>query len=460
MFSPALAEIRFGCGLSPDLPAKNSVEEILQRLAGPDHMGETYPIDDFDSLLPRAVEYTRLRRERRRAQGSDAYDDLDDQTKSVRAKARTDRARWFGQIILRHGQTSDGFRERLALFWGDHFTAQGKGGLLQLMGAPYVDSAIRPHLSGNFADLLISAVTHPLMLHYLDQGRSIGPDSRSAQKSRRPKGLNENLAREVMELHTLGVGGPYSQQDVRQLAELFTGLSYSAKRGFQFRPNLAEPGAETILGNQYGGDPAQLEPIHAVLRDLAVHPATADHIARKLVVHFVEDTPDPALADHVASRFRDTGGDLAQVYAALLEHPAAWVPELRNVKPPLDFITSACRALAVHPQKLKRSAPKTLNKGLMTPLIMMGQPWERANGPDGWPEQDAAWITPQGLAARIRWAMLAPRQLVTRLPPPEQFVETSLGDFADGRVRFAARAAETQAEAIGLVLSSPAFQRR
>jgi len=460
MFSPALAEIRFGCGLSPDLPARTSVDDILQGLAGPDHMAETYPIDDFENLWPRLVAFNTLRRDRRKARGSDAYDDLNDQFKSMRKEARSTRVRWFAQIILRYGQTKDGFRERLALFWGDHFTAQGKGGLQQLMGASYVDSAIRPHLTGKFSDLLISAVTHPLMLHYLDQDKSIGPGSILAKKSRQIKGLNENLAREVMELHTLGVGGPYSQTDVRQLAELFTGLSFSQKSGFQFRPNMAEPGAETVLGKQYGGDPAQLAPIHTVLRDLAVHPATAEHVARKLAMHFVEDTPDPALVDHVAARYLETEGDLSQVYAALLEHPAAWVPELRNVKPPLDFVASACRALAVHPQKLKRSAPNTLTKGLMTPLIMMGQRWERANGPDGWPEQDEAWITPQGLAARIRWAMLAPRKLVTRLPPPEQFVETSLGDFADGRVRFAARAAETQAEAIGLILSSPAFQRR
>lgn len=460
MFTPALAEIRFGCGLSPDLMPKGATEEILQRLAGPDHMAATYPIDDFDSLWPQIVAFNALGRKRRKARGSDAYDDLHDQYKIMRREARFKRVGWFGQIILRHSQTEDGFRERLALFWGDHFTAQGKAGLAKLLGASYVDTAIRPHVSGSFADLLISAVTHPLMLHYLDQYKSIGPNSRAAQKSDRPTGLNENLAREVMELHTLGVDGPYTQQDVRQLAELFTGLSFRWKSGFKYNPNMAEPGPETVLGKGYGGDPAQLEEIHAVLDDLAVHPATADHIARKLVVHFVSDTPDPALVDHVAARFRETRGDLAQVYAALLEHPAAWGPELRNVKPPLDFIASACRALAVHPAHLKQVDPRKLARGLITPMVLMGQPWERSNGPDGWPEEDEAWITPQGLAARMRWAMLAPRQLVNRLPSPEKFVEISLGDYADGPVRFAASAAETQAEAIGLVLCSPAFQRR
>lgn len=459
-FSPELAEIRFGCGLSPDLAPNGSIRDVLHRLSGPDHMVKAFPIDNFDEFWPLLVASNNLRRERRLAQGTDAYDALNRQFKSTRKQAQSKRIRWFGQIILRHSQTRDGLRERLALFWGDHFTARGKGGLQRLMGAPYVESAVRPFVTGKFSDLLIAAVTHPLMLHYLDQDKSIGPGSKIAQKSDRPKGLNENLAREVMELHTLGVGGPYTQQDVRQLAELFTGLSVSQKTGFQFRPNMAEPGSETVLGRDYGGDPAQLGPIYQVLRDLAVHPATANHIAYKLAVHFVADSPDPTLVKHIAARFLDTGGDLTRVYAAMLEHPAAWTNELRNVKPPMDFVASACRALAVHPERLKRSTPKTLASGLIRPLAMMGQPWERPNGPDGWPEDDAAWITPQGLAARIRWAMLAPQRLVNRLPPPQQFVETSLGQFADKRVRFAARAAETQAEAIGLVLSSPAFQRR
>ena len=458
--SPALAEIRFGCGLSPDQSPKGSVEDILHRLAGPDHMAAAHPIADFDSLWPLAAAYTELRRQRRKTRGTEAYEDVNEQYKIMRREARFDRTRWFGQLILRHSQTEDGFRERLALFWGDHFTAQGKTGLVKLMGAPYVETAIRPYVSGTFADLLISAVTHPMMLDYLDQNRSIGPNSQLAQNSNRSRGLNENLAREVMELHTLGVGGPYTQQDVRQLAELFTGLSFKHKTGFRFNAKMAEPGSETVLAKDYGDDPAQLGQIHAVLGDLAVHPATADHIARKLVVHFVSDQPDPALVDHIAGRFRDTGGDLAQVYAALLEHPAAWVPGLQNVKPPFDFVASACRALAIQPAHVNRANPRKLAKRLIRPLDLMGQPWEHSIGPDGWPEEDSSWVTPQGLAARMRWAMLAPRQLIKVLPPPDIFVETSLGEFADGSVQFAARAAETQAEAIGLVLSSPAFQRR
>jgi uncharacterized protein (DUF1800 family) len=308
-------------------------------------------------------------------------------------------------------------------------------------------------------------VTHPLMLHFLDQMQSVGPGSRAARKARekgraRQPGLNENLAREVLELHTLGVGGPYGQDDVRQLAELFTGLSFTPGEGFVFRPRQAEPGAETVLGRSYGGNPATLESIHAALEDIAAHPATARHVAWKLAVHFVADDPDPALVDHVAARYLASDGDLMAVYAALLEHPAAWDPRLANVKPPADFIASTCRALAVAPDRLGEKRLKLIRRVLLGPMAVMGQPWQKPGGPDGWPEEDGDWITPQGLAARMRWAMAAPALLRPDLPDPRAFVTTALGPFAGEPVQFAAKAAETREEAIGLVLSAPAFQRR
>lgn len=197
------------------------------------------------------------------------------------------------------------------------------------------------------------------MLHFPDQNVSVGPGSAVANKGKRLKDLNENLAREVLELHTLGVGGPYTQDDVRQLAELFTGLNFDPKSGFIFRGNYTEPGTGTVLGRSYG-DKAGLEPILQSLRDLAVHPATARHIARKLSAHFVSDTPDPALVNHVAGRFIDTDGDLMAVYAALLEHPSSWQPELQDVKPPADFMASAARALVPGPKRIGGLKPRLI----------------------------------------------------------------------------------------------------
>ncbi|UWQ78094.1 DUF1800 domain-containing protein [Leisingera sp. S132] len=459
-FDGELAEIRFGAGLSPLLPPPVSAADMLERLEGPDDAARAFPVPGFNQAMAGTRTFWQLQTERRQQEGKPGYEAADKAFKDFRRQRNHARIGWHGQNLLRHAHTRDGFRERLALFWADHFTAQGKNAALRVLAAPYAETVIRPHLAGRFEDMLTAAVTSPLMLHYLDQRNSAGPASRAAKRHKRLSGLNENLAREVLELHTLGVDGPYSQSDVRQLAELFTGLSFNAKDGFVFRPGMAEPGAETVLEKAYGGGKPELEQVLAALRDLARHPATARHTARKLAVHFTADVPDPDLVDHMAARYQSTGGDLMQVYAALLEHPAAWAPELRNVKPPFDFLASACRALAVPAARVARLKPGQVNRLLLAPLTPMGQAWEFSGGPDGWPEADTAWITPQALAARLRWTMTAPRRLLQDLPDPRDFAGAALGSYANERVRFAARAAETRTEGIGLILSSPAFQRR
>lgn len=459
-FDSDLAEIRFGCGLSPLAAPPESAAQMLARLAGPDEMAARFPVSSLQDAAAQVPLYRQLNRQRRQAEDKAAQAEAEQAFKALRRQNAQARLHWHGQRLQRHIRTRDGLRERLALFWADHFTAQGKSPATRMLGAPYADSVIRPHLAGRFEDMLIAAVTSPLMLLYLDQNRSAGPGSQAAKRRKRLGGLNENLAREVLELHTLGVDGPYGQDDVRQLAELFTGLGLSREGGFVFRPGMAEPGPETVLGETYGGGRARLGQVLEALRDLARHPATARHIGRKLAVHFTADEPDPALTAHLAARYQDTGGDLMAVYEALLEHPAAWAPELANVKPPFDYVASACRALGLDTARIAGLRPGQLRRLLLAPLTPMGQRWGFSGGPDGWPEEDGAWITPAALAARLRWAMAAPRELTETLPDPRAFAAASLGGYADARVQFAAAAAETRAEAVGLVLSAPAFQRR
>lgn len=322
---------------------------------------------------------------------------------------------------------------------------------------PYVEEAIRPRVAGRFGDLLKAVVTHPMMLNYLDQSASVGPNSRAANGGRR--GLNENLARELLELHTLGVGAAYGQDDVRQLAELLTGLSVGNDGVFGFDTRKAEPGAETVLGVTYGAD-ATLYNVMAVLDNIAANPAVARHIAGKIAVHFVADTPDPTLVDALAATFNDSGGDLGAVYTVLLDHPAAWGAERAKVKPPVGYIVSALRALAVPPQTLIGLDRRAVVSLLDRPLRVMGQDWENPVGPDGWPENAADWVTPQGMAGRIDWALSVPEILRPNLPDPREFVRDALGDTAPDPVIFAAGAAETRAEGVAMVLSSPAFQRR
>lgn len=458
-FDPVLADIRFGCGLSPVIAPPQSVAKMLATLDAPDVIAAQQPIETFEVFLGRMQERQRLAKIRRADRGSPEAMAARKAARRLNQIARIDHHAWLGRHLARRVWTTAPLRERLAFFWADHFTATGKAGVIRRASSPYLESAIRPNVAGKFEDLLIAAVTHPLMLHYLDQHSSMGPNSARAQKGGKGRGLNENLAREVLELHTLGVDGPYTQTDVRELAELFTGMTLSFNVGFKFRKDFAEPGAETVLGQSYGGGPVHVRDIHAVLRDLARHPATARHLARKLAVHFVSDTPDAALIDALEARYMDTGGDLRAVYDALLSHPAAWDTARPNVKPPFDFISSALRALAVPPEAITDLDEKPIHQRIVRPMVLMGHTWEKPDGPDGLPEEDDNWITPQALAARLQWAVAVPQTFQKRLPDPRDFVGVALGGRETPAVRFAAEAAESRGDGVGLVLASPAFQR-
>ena len=252
--------------------------------------------------------------------------------------------------------------------------------------------------------------------------------------------------------------GVYAQADVRELAELLTGLTYNGQRGFFYDERFAEPGAETVLGITYDAVDGLDNILHAI-DDLAVHPQTARHIAGKIAAAFVADTPDVSLVDAMTAAFVATDGFLPSVYAAMLDHPASWHVNLQKIKSPQRFITSAMRALGVTGDQVDQASGRNTRALFVAPLRVMGQPWERPNGPDGWPEDSTDWISPQGTAGRISWAMTAPRNLVqNRLPDPRDFVQTALGSLAGQDVIFAASAAEVRDEGVGVVLASPAFQ--
>ena len=458
-FESVLSQIRFGDGLSPRFQGPQSVEDMLALLSGED-IGRLEAVGIArEREIETRFQFKALLKERRLQKGKPGYDAAQETYEAFRQKANRQRVKNIGMEILRRAQAPDGFRERLVGFWADHFTVRAKSQETRLIVAAYAQDAIRPHITGKFEDLLFAAVTDPAMLDYLDQDESYGPNSVASTKGKKPRGLNENLAREVMELHTLGVDGPYSQGDVRQLAELFTGLSINKEGRYAFNARMAEPGDETVLGTDYGPSKDDAA-IRDVLTDLARHPATAAHIARKLAVHFVSDTVDAALVDHMTARYLATGGDLLAVYSAMLEHPSAWQPELANVKPPFDYLVSSLRALDVPLAQMSDLSVKQANSWFVRPLLRMGQEWERPNGPDGWSEADVDWITPQGLAERMEWAIRVPAEVRPDLPDPTAFALQTLDHYASPAVKFAASAAETQSEAIGLVLLSPAFQRR
>jgi uncharacterized protein (DUF1800 family) len=342
-----------------------------------------------------------------------------------------------------------GFAERLAWFWSNHFCISADKGPLRAIVGAYEREAIRPHVAGRFADMLLAVESHPGMLVYLDNARSIGPDSVAGRN--RGKGLNENLAREILELHTLGVRTVYTQDDVTRFAAVITGWSVVPPRepgggAFVFNPRMHQPGAQAVLGRTFPD--GEFDQGRAVLAMLARHPATAQHIAAKLVRHFVSDQPVPALADKLAKRFIATDGDLRQVAIALVTAPEAWNSSDRKLKRPGEWIVASLRAAGVTRPEI---AP------VMQAQITLGEPLWRPAAPKGFADEDAAWI--DGLAQRLDVSNQMARR-VAGLVDPAVAVETGLGPLASEATRTAIRRAESRPQALTLLFMAPEFQRR
>lgn len=445
-----LAAIRFGYGLRAGETPPDGAQAVMDALGTTD-AGALPPVPDIPEILAQINEVREANRAMREDEG-----EAEEMRMESRMGLRGLRDPMLARRILAPLTSPDGLGERLVTFWADHFTVEARGAGLSMLSPHMVETAIRPNIAGSFGDLLIAAETHPAMLIYLNQNVSIGPNSRVARRQQ-DRGLNENLAREILELHTLGVGAAYSQTDVTEFAELLTGLTANLKQGARFLPRMAEPGTETVLGRVYGGDPARREHIEQALRDLAAHPVTAQHIARKLAVHFVSDAPDPKLIWHVATRWTETGGDLPSVYAALLEHPAAWAPGLAKARQPYDFTVATMRAFGMG--GARTPVPERVLRQAIRHMRRMGQPLLDPAGPDGWPEAAGEWITPQGLAGRMEAARVFARMHADSVDPRD-FVETALGEAATEDLRFAAAAAEQRWEGLVLTLLSPEFNRR
>ncbi len=452
-FDPQLATIRFGLGLGPQHDLPRSVDALLvEARATPIHA-----IAHFPDVRPTMADIRQATRDRRAANGTDQEDAVAEKSRQMRRAMAEFRDQSMRAHFARAVDAPTGFAERLTAFWADHFTVLPRNGAAYHLVSGYVEQAIRPHIMGHFRDMLRTAGLHPMMLLFLQQSQSVG--AKSVFGLRRKRGANENLARELMELHSLGVDGPYSQTDVTELADLLTGVNYVAEKGFRFDPRGAEPGAETVLGVTYS-DHDSLANVEQALDDLAAHPATAQHLAFKLAQYFVADAPDTGLVQAMADAYRLSDGHLGTMVEQMLDHPAAWAGSPARIKSPEQFVASGMRALAVQGTGLLRSNRRSLRLILHTPLRVMGQPWQRANGPDGWPEIGTDWITPQAMAGRINWAMQAPRHLMKgRLTDPRDFVVQALGRFAAQDVIFAAGASEGREEGVGIVLASPAFQR-
>jgi uncharacterized protein (DUF1800 family) len=357
------------------------------------------------------------------------------------------------------------FVERLVHFWANHFSVSvdklpviGLAGLLEF-------EAVRPHVLGKFSDMLLAVEQHPAMLLYLDQAQSIGPDSpageRIAMRGGKQRGLNENLAREIMELHTLGVRTGYSQVDVTEFARALTGWMVSgigrgpaarmiggAPGQFQFAAMLHEPGARMIVGKRY--DQAGEQQARAVLLDLAASPATARHLSTKLARHFAGDDPPPALIDRLSKAYLASGGDLPTIYRALIESPEPWAARPLKFKTPWEWTVSASRAVGL----------KSLEAGPATGLLkQLGQPTWQPGSPAGWDDIAASWAGPDALVRRVEVAQRFGDRAASSVDA-RALAEKLFPDSLSDATRTAIARAESPAEGLALLLVSPDFVRR
>jgi uncharacterized protein (DUF1800 family) len=455
----AIAANRFGLGAKPGELGRiaNPQAWLLDQLQGPSHTPvELRDLPDSASVL---VEAQALRRAQREARRED--EDI------AMKYGRWARGHYVDQAAARyrHAATTDlPFHERLVHFWSNHFAVSADKQPLPTIAGLLENEAIRPNVSGRFHDLLIAVETHPAMILYLDNQRSIGPNSTLAKRANRRSqdrevGLNENLAREILELHTLGVDGGYTQDDVTNFAKAITGWSIGGgdERGrfadgdpgrFEFREAIHEPGAQRILGTKYS-QPG-IDQGRAVLSDLAIHPSTARFVSTKLARHFVADDPPAALVGRMVERWLETGGDLPSVYRVLVDADESWVIEHSKYKSPHDFVISTLRAFQHVPDR---------PKFIVGALDLLGQTPYRPGSPQGWPDTAEQWGGADALFKRIEWANTVARVIGSRVDPVE-LGSAVLGSTFDPATRKAISRAESRIQGMTLFLASPDFQRR
>ncbi|HEY3849406.1 MAG TPA: DUF1800 domain-containing protein [Steroidobacteraceae bacterium] len=464
MLQPEIAVLRFGLGARPgDLAAAGSDPRAwlrAQTRGAAERAGTTAlaPSNEiFEAVLA-------AREERREERLDDA---TPEEVKAAQAALREAYQPHYRAQVLARAQsaalTAQPFGERLVHFWSNHFAVSADKGAIHGLAGTLENEAIRPHVNGRFVELLTAVEQHPAMIAFLDNQFSAGADSLAARLAAarradaRRFGINENLAREILELHTLGVGGGYRQEDVTSFAQIITGWSIGGGRGrlaggvpgkFCFRDNLHEPGARMFMGRRYGEEgQAQGE---AVLADLAGHPSTARFLATKLVRHFVADDPPPAAVERVAHAYSRSGGKLPEAYAALIESPEAWDPRPRKFKTPEDFVFSTLRALELTPGKPQE---------VIHAFDLMGQRQYTPGSPAGWADTASNWDGSDALMHRVLWAS----QVAARYEgnsAPSDLAGAALGGRLRPETSAAIRKASSGSQALALLLMSPEFQRR
>ncbi len=451
----SIAVTRFGLGARPGeiSGARHDPRGFL--LAQIATAGASQPQPGAPGSSERLAEFRAYQQQRKLARQDG--DPKSDPVKMAAQRLRDEAGADFLARARLAATTDAGFSERWALFWANHFTVSAvKADTASLVG-PFEQEVIRPHVFGRFEDMLAASSAHPAMLLYLDQAQSVGPTTilaqRGARNGRAP-GLNENLAREILELHTVGVGAGYSQADVTEFARTMTGWSIGRPdhpeepQGFMFHPFAHEPGARTIMGRRYAEDgQAQAS---AVLADLASSPHTARHLAGKIGRHFISDDPPPSLTDRLAQAYLSSHGRLDIVARTLVQSPEAWASAPSKFKTPYEFLVSSWRAVDTAPELVAPVAQ------IMT---AMGQKPLSAPSPKGWPDEAAAWCAPDAIVKRMAWSEAFAAQAVGQRDPAV-LAQNALGARLTPLAAATIARAETRPEGLSILLMSPEFQRR
>jgi uncharacterized protein (DUF1800 family) len=460
----AIAANRFGLGARPGELARVGADArgwLNAQLAGAAPRLQGSELRGSADILSQALA---LRRGQRDARAAGAAQNADaTAAKKVRELYKPIYAYETSARISAALTTDRPFVERLTYFWTNHFAVSvDKAAVFGLAGS-FEREAIRPHVLGNFTDLLLASTRHPAMLLYLDNQTSIGPNSPLARRaerraSERRFGINENLAREILELQTLGVAGGYTQADVTSFAQVITGWSIGGQSlgrvsggvpgQFIFRPEMHEPGAQVVLGKRYGQDGE--EQGAAVLRDLARRPAAAQFIATKLARHFIADEPPPQAIEHLARAFHEGGGDLPTVYRALIGLKECWAQALAKFKTPGEYIISSLRGLEVAENHADKASSS---------FALLGQRIYAPGSPAGWPDRSADWDGSSAVMKRIEWADALGQKLGAHHDAAE-LAPQWLGAALSATTHTSIARAASGSQALTLLLTAPEFMRR
>lgn len=473
----AIAMNRFGLGAraaqtSPDRPKSWLLDQLTNYNATPSVIASQPSRRDIAAAYQAYRAKSRMMRKAEKNEPA-GYDNAaaEEQRKITRRALRDTYASAVGARLSAAVNSEADFAERLVHFWSNHFAVSADNLQTTVWAGNYEFEAIRPNILGRFKDLLGAAIAHPAMLVFLDQAQSIGPNSavaqRVARRRNRELGLNENLAREILELHTLGVRTGYSQADVTEFARALTGMTVAGitegpigrlSRGQEvgdifFLDAIPEPGSRQIMDKTYDGDGSAQ--VQAIISDLSTHPATARHIATKLARHFVSDRPPPALVTRLESSFLKTGGDLPALYQILVEAPEAW-PDQWNAgaakfKSPWEWVISSLRA--VDSDRLPG------NGNMIAVFRQMGQPIWKPGSPAGYIDNNATWTGGSALIRRVELAARIARRNGRNIDARSLASQILPGVLSLNTIENIA-GAESSDQGLSLLLASPEFLRR